>query len=304
MWVNSISDNTAPLSRLQLDFSVDRISTGAAGTAVNGQFNLNQQPGDIFQTQQTFTGPGNFVGLAPNAGYVGALPTAGVGGGNTLAVDESALTLTAGLGVGNLVGPAFACPAIGAGTHDNVDAFEWNAFDTTGDLLNDRWMYFSINPDEGVRVNVTAANIWDVMPQGGGTSSVMPFATAASIGLDSQGFSTDDIDALIMWDRDLVGGPMWGGPGAQAGIDYALFSLSHGSASLSLWNLTEADIFFTDFNGSFALYANAADLGLVGAAGLSAGDNVDALEAIPEPTTMVLLGLGALALIRRRRARC
>jgi len=36
--------------------------------------------------------------------------------------------------------------------------------------------------------------------------------------------------------------------------------------------------------------------------GLPFGANVDALETVPEPATMSLIGLGALALLRRRRS--
>ncbi len=304
-WINALSDGTKVYyDDIKLDFSVDRISLGAPGTAVNTQFNRNQQPGDIFRTTRSLPSPGQFVGtLPPGVGYAGPLPHVGLGGGNNLVVDESALTLTPGLGPGNLIGPAVMAPPIGPGTHDNVDSFEWNAFDINGDLLNDRWMYFSIYPDEAVLVQTSAADIYDVAPQGGGTSPT-PFAPSITLGLDLVGgLNSDDIDGLIVWDLNLLGGSMWGGPGAQPGIDYALFSLSHGSVSLAQWGLSEADIFFTDFSGSFALYANAADLGLIGGPGSSPGDNVDALEIIPEPATIALLGLGALSLLRIRRKR-
>ena len=163
-------------------------------------------------------------------------------------------------------------------------------------------MYFSVNPDEaainiatGAAPAISAADIFDIMPGGVmGNLRNFPFATAASMGLDGFGQNTDDID----------GGPYWGSgsQGAEPGIDYALFSLSHGSASLNMYQLSEADIFLTNFTGSFALYASAADLGLIGGPGLYPGDNVDALEIIPEPTTIALLGLGGLALMRKRRA--
>ena len=78
------------------------------------------------------------------------------------------------------------------------------------------------------------------------------------------------------------------------GAGGALFSLAPGSASLLQTpnNLSAADIFFTDFNGSFTTYLTAADIGLLH------DDNVDAL---PEPATLTLLAVGGLAMLRRRR---
>ena len=307
-WINAFSDNTEVYDDIvKLDFSVDRISSGLAGTAVNTQFGLNQQPGDIFRTTRTLPAPAIMLPLMGGVGYMGPLPSAGVGGGNALLLDESALTLTA-MGVpGVLVDSSVpAIPIAAVGTHDNVDSFEHNLFDTDGDMKNDTWMYFSINPDEALIMTpsapgISAADIFDIKPAGVlGNLSNNPFAAAASMGLDMHG--PDDIDALVMYDLDVLGGPCWGGPGAQPDVDYALFSLSHGSASLINWGLSEADIFLTNFTGSFALYASAADLGLIGRPGLEPGDNVDALEIIPEPTTIALLGLGILALRRKRKA--
>jgi len=150
-------------------------------------------------------------------------------------------------------------------------------------------------------MDISAANIYDV-PGYGETSPSMPFAASASLGLDTLGLNTDNIDALVLYDLNQLGGPKRNGPGAEAGIDYALFSLSHGSASLNNLGLSEADIFFTDFSGSFALYASAADLGLAGGPGLQPGDNVDALEIVPEPVTLFLFGFGGLVLLRKRKA--
>lgn len=311
-WMNAFSDNTELRGdKIQLDFSVDRISMGLPCTAVNNQFLLNQQPGDIFRTTLSFPSPAFMLPLGGGLGYVGPLPSAGAVGGNTLIVDESALTLTAMGTPGVLVGPSVGAVPIVAGTHDNVDSFEWNAFDTDGDKINDNWMYFSVNPDEaainiatGAAPAISAADIFDIMPGGVmGNLRNFPFATAASMGLDGFGQNTDDIDALVMYDLGMLGGPYWGSgsQGAEPGIDYALFSLSHGSASLNMYQLSEADIFLTNFTGSFALYAGAADLGLIGGPGEYPGDNVDALEIIPEPTTIALLGLGGLALLRKRR---
>ena len=91
------------------------------------------------------------------------------------------------------------------------------------------------------------------------------FSFPAQMGLNSL---NDDIDGLVVWEN----------PGGQQGVadpglDFALFSLSHGSSSLT--GLSEADVFFTDFRGAFWQFANAASLGLGGA-----NDNIDALDIV------------------------
>ena len=92
----------------------------------------------------------------------------------------------------------------------------------------------------------------------------------------------------------------------EPGIDFAIFSLSPGSASLLAMGgvINDSDVFFTDFTGLFAVYATAGSLGLLGdpaggfiprpyppAPGMI--DGLDALDivAVPEPTTLVLVGL-------------
>jgi len=309
LFVNALSDNTGDLGSVYVHFSVDRSSTGLAGTGVAAQTALNQQPADVFVSTAQFAAPGGFTGLAPLSGYVGALPTANVGGGNALVLDESALTLTAGLGVGNLIPSNVMAPPIGVATHDNVDGFEWRALDTgTAPQITDRWFYFSVNPDEVAAlanqgVFVTPAEIFDVPPHAAAGANFAPFARAWQLGLQSQ----DDVDALVMWDRDVLGGTAHGGPGAQAAIDYALFSLGPGSASLGQPAfaggplLSEADVFFTDFSGSFALYALGSDLGLDNTGVTNPLlDNIDALEVdeqfnpIPEPSTLLIWSLLAV----------
>ena len=291
-YINALSTYhgyAAAAQDLDLRFSVDRISSGLAGTAVSGQAALHQQPGDIFQGTGLYANPFGFV-LPPNSGYVGVLASAGGGGGNLLVVDESALTLTAGMGPGNLIGPAVAAPPPVGGSHDNLDAADGVLHDTTGDGKTDIITTFSLNPDDAAWMQVnagpaippySAADVWVVLPLGS-SNAVGLFLAGASFGLDRQGANTDDIDALLIV-RDPATFNLRG-----------LFSLSPGSASLGAIGASPADVFLTDFVGSFATYAFATDLGLLPT------DNVDAL-LVPEPATMALLALGGLALIYRKR---
>ena len=288
-YINAMSVLAQNLAdEIQLSFSVDRNSVGLPNTAVNNQAALNQQPGDIFRVPGAYPSPIQFGGLLPpDAGYVsGVLPTPGTGpGNNILSVDESQLTLTAGAGPGVMTPSNVAAPPITGGSHDNLDAMDFHLLDHNGDGIPDApgvfsWL-FSVNPDEAAELAAlsggafSAADVFAVVPVV--NTSMLAFS-AASSGLDAAGPNTDDIDALHLVTDGAGGG--------------ALFSLAPGSASLLQHGLSAADIFFTDFNGSFTTYLTAADIGLL------PQDNVDAL---PEPATLTLLALGGLAMLRRRR---
>jgi len=313
-WIDAFSTNHEPVwGNISIDFSVDRLTNGIAGSGLGVEANNNQQPGDIYKSTATFTDPAVFAGSLAGMGagpFVGSLPTAGSapGGSNTLLIDDSALGLTVTGVVGTTTPAGIQVAAAGPGTHDNVDAFDHGSQIAVG---AQPWTgvypvhsYFAIAPDEAVVVGQSAAHIYDTGANAGGTIAGSPFATAIKMGLDSLGTNTDSIDALVMFDVSLIGGPNWSGPGGQGGIDYALFSLAPGSASLSAagFNLSANDVLFTDFTNRFAVYALSTDLGMFAALGGAAmiGDNIDALE-IPEPATLSLLAIGGLALIRRRR---
>lgn len=294
-------------SSIPLLFSVDRMGQGLPGSALAVEAAANQQPGDIYRTTKTFPNPSTYIPFMPNNQlYTGALPSAGVGGpgSNTLLYNQSVFGLTVVGAPGALTPPGVWVPPAIPGSHDNVDAFDLASFVAGGAPLYGTWSYFSIAPDEAVVVGASAANIWDVQPMAPGAVAAAPYALAPMLGLDSLGPNTDSIDALVMWDLNLMGGPQWGGPGAQPGIDFALFSLSAGSASLAAWGLNEGDIFFTTFNGSFGTFAFSTDLGVVPGNNLPFGPgNIDALE-IPEPASapMAAVMLGApLLWLRRRR---
>jgi hypothetical protein len=302
------------------------------------------------------------VGTLPATfGYNGPLPFPGVvPGQNHLLFDESELGL-ASFGVpGTLVGPSNPGGPLDMGTHDNVDALNFQPFDRSGDLITDTWQFYSINPDQAALTSVSSpADIYDTPP---GAMPALPavngaFAPANRLGLMEL---EDDIDALIVWDQGQWGGPDWGGPGAEPTVDYALFSLSPGSSSLAQYGLNPGDVFFTNFTGAFWTFASARQLGLEEYFAFELLDNVDALEvlvpgdatldgtvdvsdlgvlaghwggpgrwqtgdfsgdgwvdvsdlgilaggwstsskSVPEPTSLILLAAGGLALLRRRR---
>ncbi|HEB60566.1 MAG TPA: hypothetical protein ENJ06_01960 [Phycisphaeraceae bacterium] len=269
---------------IRLRFSVDRATTGMAGSAVLAQAIRNQQPGDIFQSDHTSPHPFFYVGTLGPGPFAGVLPSAGVGGSNALYIDESRLTLTAGNGVGVLVGPSINCPPITPGTHDNVDAFNEYPkpmLDQDEDNINDFGYYFSTPPAEAFVSGMLPAAIYDIAP-GGSFFPVPapPFATPQQMGLDilgDMGQGSDNIDSLVVWDRGELYGPAWQGPGAEPAKDFALFTLSPGSASLQVLGLSPGTVFFTDFTGAFAVYAFSRDLGLDDQNSFEFA-NVDALE--------------------------
>ncbi len=297
---------------ITLQFSVDRLTTGLPGSAVLAEAGFVQQMGDIYTSTAVFPHPAAFVGLLPPGPFAGVLPSAGVGGSNTLLIDESAFGLTTAAGV---VPSGVPAGPLGPGSHDNVDAFDFRSqvpdplplFPGAG--VFPVHSYFAIAPDEAALVGASAADIFDTAAFASGTVAI-PYAPALSMGLDTLGHNSDSIDALVVFDSGLLGGPSNSGPGGEPARDFALFSLAPGSASLTPGvggvPKSASDIFFTDFTGSFGVFAFATDLGLPpGAPGFPFQNqsNIDALElTIPEPTSgLLLLGLAGIGWCSRRR---
>ena len=287
-FMGSVSNNTQDLGvNLRLRFSVDRLSAGAPGTAVSVQAGLNQQPGDIYLSTDYFVRPGNFAGATGPPGYGGVLASVVPGGPslNTLVYDDSFFPLLCG---GGVVPANAAAPPIAFGTHDNIDAFDRQILSNDGDGLTDGWMYLALSPDDAVWLGPGAspAHVYDVAPNQMSPHPTIPFAAAATMGLDLNGLGSDAIDGLVVYDNGIPGGPFWGGPGGEPNVDYALFSLAPSSFSLSFYGLDAADVFYTNFTGTFWLYAPSATLGLVGVPGgypPGGGDNVDALDPAAAP---------------------
>lgn len=280
--VDAISANhvTFVPPNLRIRFSIDRKTSGLAGTASLAQYNRRQQPADIYDNTIVLPHPCNFVPLPAGGPFRGALPPTGAGVGNNLLVFNQG-----GFGLIPVIGPAVFGPAFGNGTHDNVDGYNDMPnplLDTDGDGVTNFNLYYSLPPATAAGLGVSPAAIFD-LPAGvaGPAAPVPPFAPAPRIGLEMMG-GRDDIDGLVVWDRNLPLGPFWGGPGAEPGVDCAIFSLSPGSASLAALNgagfpVNPGTIFVTDFSGGFAAYLYSNSLGLTSPFG-PAAINVDALE--------------------------
>jgi hypothetical protein len=284
-YVDALSANHTGFfpANLRLRFSVDRLTTGLAGTAVQAQFARNQQPADLFDTTVVFPHPCSFLPLGPGP-FAGVLPTAGAGvGGNVLAFNQNFFGLLPAVGPGVFAG------AIGNGTHDNIDAYNdlpVGALDVTGDGVTDADFYYTFSPANAAILGVSPSTIFDLAAGAAvPIPAFPPFAGPPAMGLDALGGPRrDDIDGLVVWDQGPVLGPHWGGPGAQPGVDCAIFSLSPDSGTIPVLRaaglpVDAATVFVTDFSGAFAIYLYAVDLGITIAPGFNpAWANVDALE--------------------------
>ncbi len=288
--------------------------------------------------------PGVFAGTLVPAGfalpsYAGFLPAPIAGlPGNILYLNQGlpgpgvpGLGLgTGGPAPGPPVLPPFAlAPPIFPGSHDNVDAYD-RALLSAGPvpgggpplfLTN---TYFSVYPASAIPVGVSSADLF-MAPAGAPGAIPVPWAPSFSLGLDTLGLHptlgtpfSDCVDALVVWDNGI--------PGVlEPVIDYALFSLSPGSASLipMAGLINDADVFFTDFTGLFATYAPAGTLGLIGdptggfgprtlppflVPGSIIADGLDALEIVPEPSSILLAACAGVAMLfaarRRMRTSC
>ena len=252
---------------IKFRFSIDRATGGLAGSSSLSESNVNQQPGDLYDSTSVFQHPGYFAGTP----YPTILPTAGAGGSNTLFADESAFGLTAGNGVGVTVGPGVNCPPIIPGSHDNIDSYN----EYPGPTVQYDFFY-TIHPAQCAMWGFCPCDIF-VCVAGNPGFFPPPFAGANQMGLSC---SKDSIDALIVWD---YGAPRVLNPGD----DYALFSLAPGSATLNTlrgmgYQVDPGTIFFTDFTNRFAIYAYSSDLGLAPVQAMGNSNwkviNLDALD--------------------------
>jgi hypothetical protein len=207
--VDAISSNHGPLvtsgaPAYRIIFSVRRDDTADPGTCVLGQDDLNQQPGDLFQST------GLFRPVLPAGPHVEIAPS----DDNDCFINQDSLRLIPTLGAAGL------WPA--GNPLDNLDGFDFQPFDADGNDALDRPLFYSVtfasDPDYGAYIFRLTTG-WNAAPAD--PIALAPvFATRIQLGLTSG----DDIDALVVFDADNSG--TW-----TAG-DAVLLSLMEGSTSL------------------------------------------------------------------------
>ena len=260
-----------PFDIVSLSFSVDNASAGIAGTSV-----------DFEVVVGTDYGAPDLPAPPEHIADVFYSPLTGM---NFLLLDEKDPTCNVfNMTVTNSVPTASNCtqpgnpPGWPGGPNpEDTDALEFSNiffvgkdtdFDGDLDLLNGN-VFFSIDPNSA-SVGITVPDFRPGTPDGVATPDdilMAPppgglFGVYASGILDIGLLPGDDLDALCLFDADSIGF-------LDPGTDIALFSLAPGSPSLGG---SPADIFYTDFTGSFSLTIPAALLGLL------SGDNVDAMD--------------------------
>lgn len=166
---------------------------------------------------------------------------------------------------------------------DDVDGLELHGF--PGNALTPHppgAIYYSLSQASAVGIGFDGATLF-MSPalNGYDVAPFVPYATSGMLGL--LGGGADDIDAAVVYDNDLDG--IW-----SAG-DYVDFSLTAGSLSGG-----SADILRSTFGGGPPVVIAAA-----GSLGLLPTDNIDALDVIPEPSSVILIALGGLLLLKGRR---
>lgn len=124
------------------------------------------------------------------------------------------------------------------------------------------------------------------------------WAPSLILSLDSFGPGSDDIDALLVQDLGILG--LY-----EPGIDFVAFSLTPGSPTLGAagpgYALGGGDLLVPDGADADAL----PDIFIPGFAfGLAPGDNLDAIDVIPEPAvgSLLMAGFAYLIVFRRNRS--
>lgn len=250
---------------LALEFSVDVFATGAPGTAVN---------------TETI---GGFWGPMDQPGDIYTTAPGGPAGTNTLLWDGDGVA-NPGFAppLGLLEPPGGTVPPI-PGLYDELDAWDRQAVPSFGTI----WFSYSMAT---APVGFTGSDIlltpyipgYDISPP------ALMYLPGLALGLGGG----DELDALVVFDDGIVGFT----PG-----DAILYSLGTGApvfgAPGPYFGFGPGDVFSFSIGGGIGLYAPAVSLGLL------PGDNLDALDVVPEPTASLLVALGAALLggIRRRR---
>ena len=258
-------NSTVPGQRPVLMFSVDRSSAGNVSSDVHKEAVSTpvQVAADMFIAPAIPVSGSQSFGAYPVNSSGPFVPPCSAGRGSCQVSDQTSLGLR---------------PLFGGLGHDDVTSLEASRF-----ILSDRaYMTFTGPSFDGDGNTIYTFN-GDVAfsPD---SANFIPFAGPASMGLIG-GMPGDVIDALVLSDTtpgsipQQPNGILNPGP---LGQDEVLFSLGVGSPSLTLspvcitvGGCSPADIFYSNFTGSFSRRYTAATLGLLHT------DNVDALDISP-----------------------
>ncbi len=281
-------------------FSVDEFAVGLPGVAIPPNVTTEGAAGAMEASADIYTD----VGLP-----LGPLPPLGIGG-NTGFLDGDGMFPFGAPGYG-LIEPNPPTPGVFPDPGDNLDAVDIDT--TVGDLGGP--VYFSLDsflldPIEGAGANTGTAMAngfvgGDVLVSFGGVPAL--YAPAPALGLDLMGIiDADDLDALALNDN---------GDGIYTpGLDTIFFSVRRGSLVIgmvdSIWGvpIEEGDILVPPVAGGLSpfpgIWVPGEALGLATMRVIGAGqrgDELNALDIVPEPGTIGLLLVGGLMLMRRRR---
>jgi hypothetical protein len=274
--INGTNGLTLPTQIPVIYFSVSPGSIGIAGSDVRHQAIRNQQAADRF-TAGVDRSPASALLNGPALGT----------GNNFLSINQTYYNAV----------PSINQFATNAGAQDDADSLEVTEFRKSGEAFKSTPVYFNLDEASSSLATVSASSP-DILYTPVGSQDPIKFAAASTFGVSQAG---DVVDGLAVYDLGNVGV-------VEPGIDLVLFSLRTGSPSLGSTG-SGADIFVSDFDGTFSPYLTSDQLGLL------AIDEIDALDIdfrtgaplglglivtpVPEPTAV--LGLVATTLVLRRR---
>ena len=287
-----------------LMFSIDEFAVGGNGGSSPGPLdeganNHREASADVFA----------HVGPIPNGVWSGP-PI-----GSVASIDGNGLvppvTNPPGLGLIEPNPPQGVLPDQG----DNLDAVDVNT--TLADVQG--FIFFSMDtqfadplePTPPVNSGTAATNGFsggDVVVTTVGAAPTL-YAGANQLGLDLKGTDTDDLDALALRDDGVLNA--LGLPSFNPQTDSILFSVRRSSSVIGQIDsrlgigIEEGDVLTipTVAGGTPAILVPAEWLGLatVRTNFVNFGDDLDAIDRIPEPATLGLVVLGGLAGLTRRR---